>query len=145
MFFEASKSHRKMDSRLILVVIGVIVMAFGRSEALIDCYSCDSNPTNNTYCRDPFSSTGVDTAKCIACRKYYYTDEDTTTFTRDCYDDPIEGDECAKSTLDDKTTVTCLCNSDKCNDGQLVKPTSYKVIIGAAMATVMAIARMNQS
>jgi hypothetical protein len=144
MFFEASKSHRKMDSRLILVVIGVIALAFGRSEA-IDCYSCSSSPTNNTYCRDPFSSTDVGTTPCVACRKRWTTDGDTTTFSRGCYEDEIDGDECAKTTLDGTTSETCYCDSVKCNDGQVVKPTSYKVIIGLSMATVTAIARMNQS
>src|SRR6218665_3989499 len=56
----------KMDSRLIFVVIGVIAMAFGRSEA-ITCYSCES--TSDSKCLDPFKSEGVNTCQGATCTK----------------------------------------------------------------------------
>src|SRR6218665_1716288 len=55
-----------MDSRLILVVIGVIAMAFGRSEA-VTCYSCTSE--TDSRCLDPFNSRGVRTCQGVSCAK----------------------------------------------------------------------------
>src|SRR6218665_2648615 len=60
----------KMDSRLILVVIGVIAMAFGRSEA-IKCYQCSS--FTDSRCLDPFNSNGVATCQGGGCIKGWST------------------------------------------------------------------------
>jgi hypothetical protein len=135
-----------MDSKLILVaVIGVIAMAFGGCEA-ITCIQCASSDKNN-YCSDPFSWKGVGT--CTFGKKCFKFKEIksgvSTTVNRTCGTNPGGKDECTEVTKNGDTTIRCVCSTDKCNDGQMVKPTVYNVIIGVAMATVMAIARMNNS
>src|SRR6218665_14137 len=54
----------KMYSRLLLVAIGVIAMAFGRSEA-ITCYQCSS--VTDSKCSDPSDSNGIATCHGTAC------------------------------------------------------------------------------
>jgi len=62
----------KMDSKLILVVIGVVAAAFGCSEA-VTCYSCSSEKDNGTWCLDPFNSRGVKTCQGTSCAKAWAT------------------------------------------------------------------------
>ena len=57
-----------MDSKLILVVIGVIATVIGLSEAII-CYECSNDDTD---CQDPFNPDGVLTCNnplASSCRK----------------------------------------------------------------------------
>jgi hypothetical protein len=133
-----------MDSKLILVVIGVIATAFGRSEA-ITCYKCDSVTVSN--CKDPFNSDGVE--KCeqsntVACYKTYKSVSGGTEIIRGCSSDAIEESDCEDRDFGGVKGIYCRCKSANCNDGQMVKPTLRNVIAGAALATVTAIIRMNQ-
>lgn len=130
-----------MDSRLILVVIGVIAMAIGRSEA-ISCYACNSVTDNR--CLDPFNSNGVSKCQGATCTKAWATSSGVTVVIRDCSVDAVTKDECADVTVSGVKSKGCVCSTDLCNDGQLVKPTLYNVLIGVAMATVTAIGWMNQ-
>src|SRR6218665_327495 len=58
-----------MDSKLILVVIGVIAMVCGSSEALT-CYMCVSG--TGSECLDPFKSDGVVTCRnATTCTKMW--------------------------------------------------------------------------
>lgn len=63
---------------------------------------------------------------------------------RGCNYASAEKDECVGSSVAGITSKRCACKSDLCNDGQLVKPTLYTVVIGVVMASLMAIARMNK-
>jgi hypothetical protein len=134
-----------MDSTLILVVIGVIAMTFGRSEAL-DCYQCASTTADSSYCRDPFNSTGVTTVPCTTnCFKSFVSASGQTTVTRGCSPASVGSDQCEEETESGVTVKVCVCKKDKCNDGQMIKPTAYSVIIGAAMATVATMVWIKQS
>ena len=55
-----------MDSKLILVVIGVIATTLGLSEA-VTCYNCSSDIDRR--CLDPFNSNGVPTCRGASCGK----------------------------------------------------------------------------
>lgn len=121
---------------MILVVIGVIATALGRSEA-ITCYSCLS--ASDSSCLDPFKSSGIKTCKGAACTKGKATSSDVTFVIRGCIPIAFENDGCADETVEGARGILCACRTDYCNDGQLVKPTLYNVVIGVAMATVTAI------
>ena len=67
-----------------------------------------------------------------------------TVVMRDCISDPVGMDLCADVTEAGAKGKGCVCRTDYCNDGQLVKPTLYNVVIGVAIATVTTIGWMNQ-
>jgi len=57
-----------MDSKLILVVIGVIATVPGRSEA-ITCFYC----SGDSKCSDPFNFRAVETCEGVVCAKAWTT------------------------------------------------------------------------
>src|SRR6218665_4225718 len=66
-----------MNSRPILVLIGVTAMAIGLSEA-IKCYACTSD---NSNCQDPFNSADVqtcDNTNMLSCRKSWFKNSSRT-------------------------------------------------------------------
>ena len=67
-----------------------------------------------------------------------------TVVIRDCRSEAVEKDECADVTVSGIKSKGCVCRTDLCNDGKLVKPTLYNVVNGVAMATVTAFGWMNQ-
>jgi hypothetical protein len=126
-----------MDSKMILVVvIGVIAVMIVRSDA-INCYSCIS--VNSTNCLDPFKADGIRTCQGAACVKGKGTESGVTVVIRDCLPEPVQKDECAEVKKTRFKGFACVCRSDKCNDGQIVKPTKFNVFIGVAMVAVMLI------
>lgn len=131
-----------MDSKLMLVVIGVAALAFGHSEA-IKCYSCSSETEAN--CRDPFNSYKVPTCTGGTCTTGWANLSGVTAVVRACYSVPVERDLCADTTTLGITGRACVCSTDYCNNGKMVKPIPYNVITGVAVATVMSVAWMKQS
>lgn len=126
-----------MDSKMILVVvIGVIAVMIGHSEA-ITCYSCIS--INSTNCLDSFKADGIRLCQGAACVKGKGTESGVTVVSRDCLTEPVQKDECAEVTKSGFKGFACVCRSDKCNDGQIVKPTIINVFVGVAMVAVMLI------
>ena len=67
-----------------------------------------------------------------------------TFLMRDCSPDAAGSDECADATIAGLKIKGCVCRTDYCDDGQLVKPTFYNVFIGVAITAVTSIAWMNK-
>jgi len=106
--------------RMKLLFAGVTVVIRG----------CAGTSAGGDECADVTASS-IKTRACVCTTDY-------------CNGTSAGGDECADVTASSIKTRACVCTTDYCNDGQLVKPTLYKVIICVAMATVTAVAWMNQ-
>ena len=67
-----------------------------------------------------------------------------TVVVRKCSLDSVPKDFCGDVTVSGLKVRACVCKTNYCNDGQLVKPSIYSVFIGVAMVTVTVIVWKNQ-
>lgn len=115
------------------VALGVIAIAVGRSEA-IGCYSC--NNKENSRCLDPFNPGGIPYCTGASCTKATEKDGGQTVLYRDCNINVTTTDFCAYVKEVDATI--CVCSTDYCNDGNLLKPMFEILVLVIAVLVINA-------
>lgn len=121
----------------VLIVLASVLVGCRVSDAsyvtyvtCYDCYTVASTGKVSSNCNDPFNENVIPTCVGSTCTKYYsdcrLTPElcqpsQVRIVVRGCSNSSILNDNCGTTSYSKGKAVSCVCNSDKCNEAQVMR------------------------
>jgi len=135
--FGESKDKSVTMMKLFGVVVIVLFVLSRDGVNAVTCYDCASEDSS---CKDPFSSSGV--AKCTGatCVKISASAYGVSAVARTC--STSTDDQCTSDSFGGAKETTCYCNTDLCNSGWTRRAGQTGYLLTALITTILAALRL---